>query len=90
MNAKTAQVSALPRAIAISVVADPIGTARTVAFWDAVADLIFDNRRETARKVAVLRRYARLVSRTPHRSLADLALRLAESWEEQNPGLRVA
>ncbi|MBM3259700.1 MAG: hypothetical protein FJY99_08140 [Candidatus Sericytochromatia bacterium] len=90
MNAKTAQVSALPRAIAISVMADPIGTARTVAFWDAVADLIFDNRRDTARKVAVLRRYARLVSRTPNRSLADLALRLAESWEEQSPGLRVA
>ena len=90
MNAKTAQAYALPRAIAFSVVADPIGTTRTVAFWDAVADLIFDNRRETVRKVAVLRRYARLVSRTPHRSLADLALRLAESWEEQNPGLRVA
>ncbi|MEB3236288.1 MAG: hypothetical protein VKO64_01515 [Candidatus Sericytochromatia bacterium] len=90
MNAQNARPASLPRAIAISVVADPIGTERTVAFWSAVADLIFDNSREADHKVALLRRYARMVERTPHASLADLATRLADSWEEGRTGLRIA
>ena len=37
------------RTVTVTAVADPIGTERTTAFWDAVAKLIFDQDRTTSR-----------------------------------------
>ena len=78
------------RTLTVTAVADPIGTERTIAFWDAVAKLIFDQERSIDHKARLLRRYARMVARTPWASLADLATRLADSYVEGHPGRRVA
>ncbi|MEB3298407.1 MAG: hypothetical protein VKO21_02845 [Candidatus Sericytochromatia bacterium] len=89
-NLRQTMNDTFPRTVSLSVMTDPAGTERTMAFWSSVADLLFDHGRTIPHKAAVLRRYARLVARTPYASLADLAVRLADSYEEGLPGLKVA
>lgn len=54
---------------------------RTEQFFEAVEKLIFSDRLGETRKVAILRRYARILRNRSERKLADNAWQLAETYE---------